>query len=648
MSRVLNLAGTLVSAFVFFAWALPAGADLPALIPRAALFGSPVRDAARISPDGTMLAYLAPGTNNKLAIFVKSIGKDDDRMIASDPNRPITTYFWQPDSKRILYEQDKNGDENFQIFQTDIETGSARDLTPFDGVRSGVDVVDENIPDTILIRMNKRDKSVFDEYRLDLRSGDATMVAQNPGDYRAFIADRLLRVRAAVRSFPDGSTELLVREGASGAFRTLATFSAEDGAPLPQAFSPDGKSIYVITSAGANAARLLSYDVASGSTKVIASDPTFDVASAMFDPVTHALIGVAYERERGDLQFVNPGYAADYQRMRAIRPGDVSLTSSTRNGRRWIVSYNSDDAAPWFYIYDRSTKQGTALFDTRPALEKYALAKMQPVTYTARDGLLIHAYLTLPIGVEPKNLPMILLVHGGPWSRDDWGFVGNSWTQWLANRGYVVLQPEYRGSTGYGKKFLNAGDRQWAGAMHTDLLDAVAWAIKQGYADPKRVAIFGGSYGGYATLAGLAFSPNIFAAGVDGYGPSNLNTMLASFPRYWATTRAQFTRRMGDTEAFLNSQSPLFKVDQINAPLLIGQGAHDPRVNERESDQIVAALRKNGRSVEYIVFPDEGHGFANPQNKFRFDAAAEAFLAKYLGGRAEPASPDESVAAFLK
>ena len=647
MSRVLNLAGALVSAFVFFAWAVPAGADLPALIPRAALFGSPMRDAARISPDGARLAYLAPGTNSKLAIWVKTIGKDDDRMIASDPNRPITTYFWQPDSKRILYEQDKNGDENFQILQIDIETGSAHDLTPFDGVRSNVDVVDANISETILIRMNKRDKSVFDEYRLDLRSGDTTMVAQNPGDYRASLPTVLLRVRAAVRSFPDGSTELLVREGASGAFRTLATFSAEDGAPLLQAFSADGKSIYAITSAGANAARLLSYDVASGSTKVIASDPTFDVESAMFDPVTHALIGVAYERERGDLQFVNPGYAADYQRMRAIRPGNVSLRVQRAMdgvGSFRIIAMTRRRG----FTSTIEAEAGIALFDTRPALEKYALAKMQPITYTARDGLLIHAYLTLPIGVEPKNLPMILLVHGGPWSRDDWGFVGNSWTQWLANRGYVVLQPEYRGSTGYGKKFLNAGDRQWAGAMHTDLLDAVAWAIKQRYADPKRVAIFGGSYGGYATLAGLAFSPNVFAAGVDGYGPSNLNTMLASFPPYWATTRAQLTRRIGDTEAFLNSQSPLFKVDQITAPLLIGQGAHDPRVNERESDQIVAALRKNGRPVEYIVFPDEGHGFANPQNKFRFDAAAEAFLAKYLGGRAEPASPDESVAAFLK
>lgn len=627
---------------------MPAGGALPELIPRTVLFGSPVRDAARISPDGTTLAYLAPSTNSKLAIWVKTIGKDDDRMIAADPSRPIYTYFWQPDSKRILYEQDKNGNELFHIFQTTIATGATRDLTPFEGVRSDVDAVDMSIHDTILIRMNKRDKSVFDEYRLDLRSGKATMVAQNPGDYQSFIADRQLRVRAAVRSLPNGSTELLVRDSASGAFRTLAVFSPDDGAPRPQAFSHDGKLLYVITSAGANAARLLSYNVANGSTKVIASDPTYDVASALFDPVTNALIGVGYDRERNDLQFFDPTYAADYRRIRAIRAGDVTLIGASRDGQRWVVLYNSDDAPPWFYLYDRSTKEGTLLFDTRPALEKYTLAKMRPLTYTARDGLVIHAYLTLPIGLEPKNLPMVLLVHGGPWSREDWGFVGNSWTQWWANRGYVVLQPEYRGSTGYGKKFLNAGDRQWAGTMHTDLLDAVAWAISQEYADPKRVAIMGGSYGGYATLAALAFSPAVFAAGVDVYGPSNLNTMLASFPPYWATTRAQFTRRMGDTETFLNSQSPLFKVDQITAPLLIGQGAHDPRVNERESDQIVAALRKNGRPVEYIVFPDEGHGFDNPQNKLRFDAAAERFLAQYLGGRAEPASPGESISAFLK
>ncbi|MGA3035846.1 MAG: S9 family peptidase [Vulcanimicrobiaceae bacterium] len=635
-----------MSAVVLFTWAVPARADLPPLIPRSVLFGAPERATPKISPDGVMLAYLAPASNGKLAIWVKTIGKSDDRMIASDPNRPLRDFYWQPDSKHVLYEQDKNGDENFQIFQTDVASGTSRDLTPFDGVRSGIDAVEQDIPGSILIIMNKRDKSVFDEYRLDVRTGETTMVAQNPGDYQGFIADHQLRVRAALQSLQDGSTKLLVRAGDSGDFRPLATFSADDGFPSPQAFSADGKSIYVITSTGANAARLVQYDIASGATKIIASDPTYDVNSAVFDPVTKALVGVTYERERADVQFFDAKYTAAYARMRAIHPGDINFTSFTSDGKRWVISYSNDTTPTWYYIYDRTTQQGTPLFTTRPALEKYTMAQMQPVTYTARDGLVIHAYLTLPVGVAPKNLPMVLVVHGGPWARDLWGY--DPWAQWLANRGYAVLQANYRGSTGYGKDFLNAGDRQWAGKMHTDLLDAVSWAVKQGYADPKRVAIFGGSYGGYATLAGLAFSPDEFAAGVDIVGPSNLNTLLASIPPYWATFRSQFTRRMGDTEAFLNSQSPLFKADQIKAPLLIGQGAHDPRVNQRESDQIVAAMRKNGKPVEYIVFPDEGHGFANPQNNLRFNAATEAFLAKYLGGRAEPASPDESVASFLK
>ena len=635
-----------VMAALIFMSALPARADLPALIPRTVLFGPPVRATPRISPDGARLAYLAPAANGKLAIWVKTIGKDDDKMVASDPKRPIRTYYWQPDSQHILWEQDKDGDENFQIFQTDIADGSSRDLTPFDGVRSGLDAVEPTIPGVALIVMNKRDKNVFDEYRLDLRTGETTMIAQNPGDYQGFIADHKLQVRAAQEALPDGSTKILVRDADTGPFRVLATFSADDGFPQPQAFSADGKTLYVITSAGANAARLVAYDVATGTSKVIASDPTYDVGSAIFDPVTNALVGVAYERDRSDVEFFDPAYRAAFARRRAAHPGDISFTSTTRDGNRWVIMYDVDDGAPWYYVYDRTTQQLTPLFTTRPALEKYKLAKMQPIKYAARDSLVIHGYLTLPVGVAPKNLPMVLVVHGGPWARDTWGY--DPWAQWLANRGYAVLQVNFRGSTGYGKDFLNAGDRQWAGAMHTDLLDAVAWAVKEGYADPKRVAIFGGSYGGYATLAALAFSPTEFAAGIDLVGPSNLNTLLASIPPYWATFRAQFTRRMGDNEAFLNTQSPLFKADQIVRPLLIGQGAHDPRVNQRESDQIVAAMRKNGKPVEYIVFPDEGHGFANPLNNLRFYAAAEAFLAKYLGGRAEPPSADESVAAFLK
>jgi dipeptidyl aminopeptidase/acylaminoacyl peptidase len=343
---------------------------------------------------------------------------------------------------------------------------------------------------------------------------------------------------------------------------------------------------------------------------------------------------------------LDPTFADDFAALKALHPGDFSFTSQSGDGRYLVVDYLVDDGPVSFYLYDRQAKKGTLIFVSRPELQQYKLASMQPISYKARDGLTIHGYLTLPVGLDPKNLPMVVLVHGGPWARDTWGYDGN--VQWLANRGYAVLQVNYRGSSGYGKTFFNAGDRQWAGAMATDLLDAKDWAVAQGYADPKRVGIMGASFGGYAVLVALAFTPDAFSAGVDSVGFSNLNTYLSSIPPTWTAGRAMFSRRMGATVDFLNSQSPLFKADQIKAALLIGQGATDTKATVSQSDQIVAAMRKNDRQVEYVVFPDEGHGFAVPLNNRRFNAATEAFLAKYLGGRFEPAGPDESIAAFLK
>ncbi|MBV8363673.1 MAG: S9 family peptidase, partial [Candidatus Eremiobacteraeota bacterium] len=536
------------------------------------------------------------------------------------------------------------GDENFQLLQTDVRTSHVRDLTPFSGVRAGVDDVDPAFPNTMLVDLNRRDKRVFDVYRLDLRSGALTMDTQNPGNVAGWLADNAMRIRAAVRSNDDGSTEILVRDTVSSPWRTLLKASADENIS-PQAFSPDNSALYVTSDIGANAARLLRYDLRTGASTVVYSDPTYDVAGVAADPKTRRLIAVNVERDRSEYQVLDPSYAADFAAIRRIHAGDYNFTGDTSDGRRLVVSYLVDNGPVSYYLYDRKTKRGKFLFVSRPALLKYTLAHMKPITYTAGDGLTIHGYLTLPVGVPSTNLPMVLFVHGGPWARDSWGY--NSYAQWLANRGYAVLQVNYRGSTGYGKQFLNAGDRQWAGAMHQDLLDAKDWAVKQGYADPKRVVIMGGSYGGYATLAGVAFSPDAFIAGVDIVGPSNLNTLLASIPPYWSTGLAQFHKRMGQDPAFLNSQSPLFKADQIRVPLLIGQGANDPRVNKRESDQIVAAMRKNHEPVEYVVFPDEGHGFARPENNRRFNAAVEAFLGKYLGGRVEPASADESIEAFL-
>ena len=374
----------------------------------------------------------------------------------------------------------------------------------------------------------------------------------------------------------------------------------------------------------------------------MAADPGADAGAILFNPISREVQAVSFNRERVKWKIIDPMVQADIAALDKAAPGDFSVLNRDRVLRTWVVGYEGDTQATDYYLYDRATKQRTHLFPSRPALAKYHLATMKPVTIKSRDGLELVSYVTLPVGVEAKKLPMVLVVHGGPWARDRWGF--NATAQWLANRGYAVLEVNYRGSAGFGKKFLHAGDREWAGKMHDDLIDAVRWAIQQGYADPKKVAIYGGSYGGYAALVGAAFTPDVFACAVDVVGPSNLVTLLKSIPPYWEPLKKLFAVRVGDVdkeEDFLKSRSPLFKADRIKIPLLIAQGANDPRVKQAESEQIVAAIRKAGKPVEYLLFPDEGHGFARPENRLKFQAAAEAFLAKYLGGRAEPVQGDK-------
>jgi len=394
-----------------------------------------------------------------------------------------------------------------------------------------------------------------------------------------------------------------------------------------------------MTSLNANAGRLIEVDIATGKQNVIAEDPMFDVAGTMTHPTEHTLEAVAFLRERRDYKITDPSLQADFDALRTVKDADIADIRPDLSNKKWIVTYVSDNGPVYWYLYDRTTKNATVLFSNHSKLEQYKLAQMKPISFAARDGMKLYGYLTTAEKLTTK-LPTVVLVHGGPWGRDVWGY--SPYAQWLANRGYAVLQINFRGSTGYGKQYVNAGDRQWAGAMHTDLLDGKEWAVKQGIADPSKVCIMGGSYGGYATLTGVAFAPDAFACGVDIVGPSNLNTLLKTIPPYWTTELSVFHRRMGDTEEFLNSQSPLFKANQIKAPLLIGQGKNDPRVNKAESDQIVDAMRKKAKDVEYYVFPDEGHGFARPQNNMAFNAATERFLAKYLGGRSEPPNDEEA------
>jgi dipeptidyl aminopeptidase/acylaminoacyl peptidase len=616
------------------------------IIPRDVLFGNPEKAAPWLSPDGTRIAYLAPH-DGTLSVYVRTIGADDDRLVASDPKRPIRNAFWAPDGTRVLYLQDANGDENFHLFAADPGGGAPPvDLTPYDGVLVQLQSLDLHRPDVVLVAMNKRDPQLFDVYRLDPRGGELTLDTENPGAISAFADDADMVVRAGVIQHPDASSEIVVRDTATAPWRTLARFDAADGMPELAGFTPDGGALLAVTSADANAARLVRFDMASGERTDVAGDPEYDVADVVFSPRTKAPVAVSIVRERVGWTVLDPDYAADFEALAAQVPGDLGIASTDRDDRMWLVSSAVDNGSRSYWSYNRDTRRAAKIFAMRPELERYTLSAMTPVRYPARDGLTIHGYVSTPPGADARGLPAVLLVHGGPWVRDTWGY--NPYVQWLTNRGYAVLQPNFRGSSGYGKAHLNAGDREWAGAMHTDLLDAKDWLAAQAIADPKRIGIMGGSYGGYATLAALAFAPDAFACGVDIVGPSNLNTLLASIPPYWETMRATFTQRMGDSEDFLASHSPLFRADAIRAPLLIGQGANDPRVKIAESDQIVAAMRANGQPVTYVVFDDEGHGFARPQNNKRFNAAVESFLARYLGGRTEPEGPDESIDAYLR
>ena len=610
----------------------------PNLIPRSVLFGNPERTAPQISPDGTRLAYLAPD-QGVLNIWVRTLGKEDDRAITNDRKRGIRNLFWQFDSRNILYAQDQNGDENWRVYQTNIASKQTRDLTPFDKVRADIVALESSHPDAALIQLNKRDAKVFDIYRVNLQTGELALDTENPGDVAGFQPDHDLQVRAAQVTTDDGGGLIRVRDTVKSPWRELLKWGPEETIDGQSGFSSDNNSLWVTTSLGANAARLVSIDIATGKRTVIAEDPQFDASFVVTQPRTSKLQAVVFLRERRDFQILDPDLQPDFDALKKVRDADISDISRDLADDKWVVTFEGDDAPIYYYLYERATKKATVLFSNRPALENYKLAKVKPIQYKARDGMTIYGYLTTPAGADPKNLSMVIFTHGGPWARDLWGY--DPYAQWLANRGYAVLQPNFRSSTGYGKLYLNAGDRQWAGTMRTDLLDGKDWVVTQGIADPAKVCIMGGSYGGYATLAGIAYAPDAYACGVDIVGPSNLNTLLKTIPPYWSTLLAVFHKRMGDNEEILKSQSPLFKADQIKAPLLIGQGANDPRVNKAESDQIVAAMRKNNKPVEYFVFPDEGHGFARPENKMAFNAAAEEFLAKYLGGRYEPPSAAE-------
>jgi dipeptidyl aminopeptidase/acylaminoacyl peptidase len=610
------------------------------LIPREVLFGNPEKSQPRLSPDGRRLAYLAP-VDGVLNVWVgpadSAVGGDDFRPVTDDRNRGIRIHLWAEDNKHIVYLQDEGGDENWRIHATDPEGGETRDLTPFDGVQAQLVAKDRRHPDTLLVGLNKESPELHDAYRLTLSTGELEMLVKNPGNVVGWIPDRDLRVRAAMGARPDGGFDLL-RLGADDVWERLLTWDREDALTSgPVGLSEDGGRMFLLDSREANAARLVALDLRSGETAVLVEDPRYDVGDVMLHPETREPQAAAVERARSEWVVLDDSVREDFEAIRNLSRGDFAVVSRDHADERWLVAFTLDDKGASYYSYDRTTKSGTHLFDARPDLAEYELARMEPVRFEARDGLLLEGYLTLPVGASRGDrLPMVLNVHGGPWARDGWGYDPEA--QWLANRGYACLQVNYRGSTGYGKAHLNAGDKEWAGKMHDDLVDAVNWAVEEGVADPERVAIYGGSYGGYAALVGATFTPDLFRCAVDIVGPSSLVTLIETIPPYWKPLISTFHERVGNPKTereFLESRSPLFFVDRIRIPLLIAQGANDPRVKQSESEQIVAALKEKGIDHEYLLFEDEGHGFARPENRLKFYAAAEAFLAKHLGGRAE-------------
>ena len=628
--------------------AIPAFAqtDVP-LIAREKIFGNPTQVAGRLSPDGKWLSWIAP-RDGVLNIHVAPASNPKAaKALTNERQRPIRAYFWSPDSKQILFINDKGGDENFLLYGVDVASGTQRSLTPFEKTRVQPVGISSEVKDRILIGVNNRDPRWHDVHSLDLQSGKLTPVMINSGGYAGFVADRKLNLRIATKTRPDGGTDFFRVVNNQVEPKPFEQVTLEDSQTTrPAGFTSDGTTLYWVDSRGRDTAALLAQDLATGKKTLIAQDAKADIGGALANPKTGRVEAYGVNYLKNEWVPVGSAVKADLDFLKSKLKGEIGIASRTDADDKWVVGVDPVTAPSSTWLYDRKAKALTKLYTSRPELEGAPLAAMHPVEIKTRDGLTMVSYLTLPPGSDAngdgrpeKPVPMVLLVHGGPWGRDAYGYNGEH--QWLANRGYAVLSANFRASTGFGKKFTSAGDLQWGTKMHDDLLDAVDWAVERGVTKSDKVAIMGGSYGGYATLAGLAFTPDRFACGVDIVGPSNLETLLKTIPPYWEAGKVQFYKRMGDPNtpeglALLKERSPLYKADQIKRPLLIGQGANDPRVNVAESDQIVDAMKAKNIPVTYVVFPDEGHGFARPVNNIAFNAVAENFLAKCLGGRAEP------------
>lgn len=608
------------------------------LIPRTVLFGNPERIGPQLSPDGNLIAYIAP-VDSVLNLWVMNSDGTGARQLTYDTNRGVTNYFWAKNGQDILYMQDQAGEENTHVYRLDVETEEVTDLTPFEDVKAYVSDTDRDQPNTVIIEMNRNNPMFFDVYSCDLETGELTLLQENPGTLDdgtmviGYMTDQDLNIRGMATIDPaDGTIRFFLRDSMDDEWEEFVSFSALDTVS-PQRFSEDGSGLYYQSNLESNTTKLLYQDLETGEVTEIAHDTLADIGGVSFDPFTGEPRAVSFHYLRRNVEVLDSSIVEDYSFLGDYHEGDFGVVSSDLADSTWIVAYFTPQSPAVYYIYDRPSQNMTFLFNAIPALEDYRLAEVEPLIIPARDGWELPSYLTLPKDSIEGPLPMVLYVHGGPWARDYYGY--EPFAQMLADRGFAVLQVNFRASAGFGKDHLNAGNKEWGGLMQDDLTDAVHWAVDQGMADPDRVVIMGGSYGGYATLAGVTFTPDLYCAGVDFFGPSNLITFRETVPPYWRPLDALMDIRIGDLEEdsmMLEERSPLNYVENITVPMLIVQGANDPRVVQAESDQMVQALRENGNEVYYLVYENEGHGFAIEANRLEFAGRVEEFLYTHVPG----------------
>lgn len=598
-------------------------------IPLKDFFRNPEKTGYQISPDGNYFSFLAPW-ESRLNVFVQKIGDKEAVRVTSATQRDITSYFWKGNNK-IIYLQDNAGDENFKLYSVDIDGTDLKLLTAENNVRAAIVDDLEDIDDYMIINTNERNPQVFDVYRINVNTGEKKMIAENPGNIVGWLTDHDGKLRVAIVS--DGvNSVLLYRDTEDQPFKeVLKTNFRESVDPL--FFTFDNKYMYVSSNLGRDKSAIMKFDIANGKEmEMLYENPDVDVSGLSYSKKRKVLTSISYTKDKREIKFLDKEAEDRYARLKKeLGDYEVVITGVNKNEDKFLVRTYSDRSLGSYYFYDKNTDKLTKIVEVSPWLNENELAVMKPVSYKSRDGLTINGYLTLPVGVDPKNLPVVMNIHGGPWARDNWGF--NPEVQFLANRGFAVLQVNYRGSTGYGKKFWEASFKEWGKKMQDDVSDGVKWLISEGIANPKKVGIYGGSYGGYATLAGLTFSPELYACGVDYVGVSNLFTFMNTIPPYWEPMRQMFYEMVGHPEkdsALLASASPVFHADKIVAPLFVAQGRKDPRVNVAESDQMVEAMKKRGVVVEYMVKDNEGHGFRNEENRFDFYGAMETFLKKHL------------------